>query len=299
VSRFGRDFSHDEGLAPQSLSRSRSEIETDLASRSGRRADGGDHNDETDRGRTHDRAREREHSQSLDESDLKMLTDIGTFRALTVEDLARQRYGGDLHGAKNRLGNLSRKGLVRSRTSYPDHSVYVTLTRAGHRELTAERERHPHNQRLYHGFVKTREARHDAALYRLYHQELARIEHMGGTVRRVILDFELKQSLNRRLAKLKSLPDAEQIHHKRQIAQDHGLTVVKGKILLPDLRLEYEGPDQQLSKVDLELVTSHYRHHNLVGKAQAGFAMYAFAEDAVRLRPAMQDPEIMRDILSL
>jgi DNA-binding MarR family transcriptional regulator len=235
----------------------------------------------------------------LDESDVKTLTDIGTFRALTLEDLARQRYGGNLHGTKNHLANLSRKGLVRSRTSYPDHSVYVTLTRAGHQKLTAERERHHPDQRHYHGFVKTREARHDAALYRLYHQELARIEHMGGRVRRVILDFELKQSINRRLAKLKSLPDAEQIDGKHQIAREHGLTVVKGKIPLPDLRLEYEGPDQQLSKVDLELVTSHYHHHNLVAKAQAGFAMYAFAEDAARLRPAMQDPEIMQDILSL
>jgi len=65
------------------------------------------------------------------------------------------------------------------------------------------------------------------------------------------------------------------------------------------LRLEYEGPDRQLAKVDLELVISHYHHHNLVAKAQAGFAMYAFAEDAARLRPAMPDPEIMQDILSL
>ena len=49
----------------------------------------------------------------------------------------------------------------------------------------------------------------------------------------------------------------------------------------------------------MELVTNHYHHHNLATKAQAGFAMYAFAEDAARLRPAMQDPEIMQDILSL
>jgi hypothetical protein len=34
-------------------------------------------------------------------------------------------------------------------------------------------------------------------------------------------------------------------------------------------------------------------------KAKAGFAIYAFAEDAARLRPAMEDPEIMLDILSL
>ena len=298
MTRSGRDLSHDESLSSPPLSQSRVEIEAHFASRSGGRANG-DHNDETTHGQTHDRAQEREHSQSLDEADLKMLTDIGTFRVLTLEDLARHLYRGDLPGAKNHLGILSRKGLVRSRTSYPDHSVYVTLTRAGHRKLTAECERHQPDQKLYHGFVKTREARHDAALYRLYHQELARIEHTGGRVRRVILDFELKQSINRRLARLKSLPEAEQIHNKHQIAQEHGLTVVKGKILLPDLRLEYEGPDRQLAKVDLELVTSHYHHHNLVAKAQAGFAMYAFAEDAARLRPAMPDPEIMQDILSL
>jgi hypothetical protein len=34
-------------------------------------------------------------------------------------------------------------------------------------------------------------------------------------------------------------------------------------------------------------------------KAQTGFSMYALREDAARLRPAMSDPEIMLDILSL
>ena len=37
----------------------------------------------------------------------------------------------------------------------------------------------------------------------------------------------------------------------------------------------------------------------LAAKAQTGFAMYALPEDAARLRPAMSDPEIMLDILSL
>jgi DNA-binding MarR family transcriptional regulator len=298
VTRSGRDLSRDESFPSPSVSPSRAEIEAHFASHSSGRA-GDDHKDETAHGRTLDRAREHEHSKSLEESDVRTLTEIGTFRALTLEDLAHQRYGGNLPRAKNLLSDLSRKGLVRSRTSYPDRSVYVTLTRFGHRKLTAERERHQPDQRFYHGFVKAREARHDAALYRLYHQELARIEHMGGRVRRIILDFELKQSINRRLVKLRSLPDIEQVQVRHQIAQEHGLTVVKGKIPLPDLRLEYEGPDQQLAKVDLELVSSHYRHHHLAAKAQAGFVMYAFAEDAARLRPAMQDPEIMQEILSL
>jgi len=235
----------------------------------------------------------------LSEPDVKTLADIGTFRALAFEDIARHRYGGDLDETRKRLATLARHGLIRSRITYPDRAVYVTLTPAGHQQISARGNLKNPSQRLYHGFVSVRDARHDAALYRLYHQEMARIDLMGGRVRRVILDFELKQSINRRLAKLKSLPDTEQVLIKYQIAQEHGLTVVKDKILLPDLRLEYEGPDQQLAKVDVELVTSHYRHDKLAAKAQAGFAMYVFAEDAARLRPAMQDPEIMQDILSL
>jgi hypothetical protein len=297
VARSGRDLSHDDRLGSPSLSHSPSHVEPNLLSRSDPGGTG--HQSETaDRG-TPDRAPEREQSRSVHESDIHTLSDIGTFRALALEDLTRHHYRGDTDQAREHLATLARQGLIRSRTRYPERAVYVTLTRAGHQLVSARSERGNSSQRLYYGFVKTREARHDAALYRLYQQEIARIEQMGGRVRRVVLDFELKQSINRKLAKLKSLPDAEQVQVKHQIAQEHGLAVVKGKIPLPDLRLEYEGPDQQMAKVDLELVTAHYRRHNLVAKAQAGFAMYAFAEDAARLRPAMEDPEIMQDILSL
>ena len=299
MSRSDRGRSDDERLQSPSVSRPHRDMDAEPSSRSGHGAGGTDHSDQAADGRIHERGVEREHSRSWDESDVKTLTDIGTFRALAVEDVARHRYGGNLDETRKHLATLTRQGLIRSRTSYPERAVYVTLTRAGHRLVAQNGERENPIQKVYHGFVKTREARHDAALYRLYQQEIARIEHKGGRVRRVILDFELKQSINRQLAKLKGLPDAEQIRNKHQIAQEHGLAVVKGKIPLPDMRLEYEGPDQQWAKVDLELVTSHYHHDNLVAKAQAGFAMYAFAEDAARLRPAMQDPEIMQDILSL
>ena len=60
-----------------------------------------------------------------------------------------------------------------------------------------------------------------------------------------------------------------------------------------------KAPDQELGKVDLELVTGDYHAQGLAAKAQTGFAMYALPEDAARLRPAVSDPEIMLDILSL
>jgi hypothetical protein len=298
VSRFSRT-SRDADLEFSSASHPRGGEEVALTSQLARRTTRDDPSEKSRANEVYGRGLEREPAHCLPENDLATLTDIGTFRALAFDDLARHRYYGDLIAAQKSIGNLSRSGLVRSRITYPERTVYLTLTSAGHRLVVENLEREDCNQKLYHGFVKIRDARHDAALYRLYHQELGRIERLGGRVRRVVLDFELRHSINRRLAKLNSLPWEERMQQKEQIAQEHDLRVVNGRIPLPDVRLEYEGPDQQLAKVDLELVTEHYPRGSLALKAKAGFAIYAFAEDAARLRPAMQDPEIMLDILSL
>ena len=189
---------------------------------------------------------------------------------------------------------------MQRRTTYPDRNVYVGLTRKGRRYIEHNRPANAASRQVfYHGFVKRREARHDAAIYRLYQRESERITRAGGKINRVILDFELKRSINRELAKIHTLPAEEQLSRRQEIAAAHDLTVVSGKIPLPDLRLEYETPDQQQDKVDLELVSGEYRHGQIADKARAGFTLYALAEDAVRLRPALADPEIMQDILSL
>jgi hypothetical protein len=243
---------------------------------------------------------DRDRTYSLRDSELKTLTDIGTFRVLKLDDLVTHRYGGDPAESRRDVDNLLRQGLILRRTTHPEKAVYVTLTKAAHRFLEATRPKDSKPRRaLYHGFVKPREARHDAAIYRLYQQESVRIERAGGKVQRIVLDFELKRSVNHKLAKLQSLPASEQAERKREIAEENSLPLVNGKVALPDLRLEYECPDQELGKVDLELVTGDYHAQALAAKAQTGFAMYALPEDAARLRPAMSDPEIMLDILSL
>ena len=153
-------------------------------------------------------------------------------------------------------------------------------------------------QMYYPHFVKPRELRHDAAIYRLYQEVAARIAREGGRVQRVVLDFELKKSINPRLAKLKSLPEpAEQ--QRQKIAADHGLAVVAGKIPLPDLRIEYETAEREQTKVDVELATADYHRQSLAAKAGAGFSIYAMKEDMGPLRRAIDDPELTKDILSL
>jgi hypothetical protein len=242
---------------------------------------------------------ERGLEQELPRSQAGTVRDIGIFRSLSLDDLAEYRYQGDAVAAKRDLENLLRLGLIQRRTSYPERTVYVALTCRGHRLLRGRDGEREGEQRFYHGFVKTRDANHDAALYRLYQQEAHRIEGAGGRVERIVLDFELRRSINRRLAAMGSLPKVEREQEQQKIAEGHGLKVVRGKIPLPDLRLEYEGPDHGMAKVDLELVTHHYHHDALAAKAQAGFAMYASRQDTLRLRAAMADPGIIGDILSI
>jgi hypothetical protein len=155
------------------------------------------------------------------------------------------------------------------------------------------------DQVFHQGFVKPREARHDTALYRLYHKVAEEIERDGGKNLRVVLDFELKKDLYRDLARLKGLSPNEQEDQKQEIAEAHGLKVVNGKVPLPDLRIEYENRDHEQSRLDLELATSDYRGNQLAEKAQAGFSIYAPADEVGRVRAALQDPHLMTEILSL
>ena len=67
---------------------------------------------------------------------------------------------------------------------------------------------------------------------------------------------------------------------KSDIAERHGLRVVRGTIPVPDLRIEYETADGEPARLDLELATEHYRFRNIAQKVRAGFSIYARSQDA-------------------
>jgi hypothetical protein len=232
-------------------------------------------------------------------SEIRTLAELGKFRAVATEDLEEFRY----HGEKDRLradaANLIRQGLVAEK-SIPHSDIsprrLLTLTKKGHQFLRSTGTV-PSNQAIHYGFTKPREAHHDADLYRLYHKAVADIERQGGKNPRVVLDFELKQRVFHDLAKLG--PEKHSAESKKEIAEKHGLQVVRGKIPLPDLRIEYEGRDGDMARVDLELATEHYRGSNLAEKVRAGFSIYARAQDAPGLRRVLDQKELIAEILSL
>ena len=237
---------------------------------------------------------DRDRGYRLRESEVRTLADLGKFRIVGAEDVAIHVYAGRFEEMQKDLRSLQRQGLVRQGTFLgPEENprVLLTLTKRGHRLLRANRIV-PKDQALYHGFVKLREANHDADLYKLYQKHLVQIIKEGGHNPRVILDYELKRKINRDIARLGR-------EARPEIARTHGLRVVRGRIPVPDLRIEYERPDGAEARVDLELVTEHYRGRSLADKVKAGFSLYTPRGESFRLRRVLDGQELTAEILSL
>lgn len=237
---------------------------------------------------------ERDRGYRFNESQIRSMAELGKFRVIAAHDLLEYAYRGNRDEASRDIGYLVRLGIVRRGTFQgPEASPreLLTLTKRGHRLVRANRLV-PAGQAIYHGFVKRREANHDADLYRLFQKEAERIAGEGGRNLRVILDYELKRRINRDIARFGT--DA-----RPEIAARHGLEVVGNKIPVPDLRVEYEARDGEMARVNLELVTEHYRGRHIAEKVRAGFSLYTPRGDADRLRRVLDQRELTADILSL
>jgi len=227
------------------------------------------------------------------------LKEIGKFRVISVSDLKKYAYGRNPKEMDKDVRRLTQQSLLTDKTmeiSQKKTLRVVTLTKAGHR-LLKNTNQLPDDQPIYHGLRKPREVKHDTDLYRLYQKEAARIERSGGRPVRVLLDYELKQKLNRDLALLG--PERDDANAKQRIAERHALQVVHGKIPVPDLRVEYETPELELRHVDLELSTRDYRPRAMAEKAAAGFSLYGRSEEVSRLRRVLDEREITARILTL
>jgi len=250
-----------------------------------------------DRTRTIYRGRDREYS--LRASEVRTLTDIGKFRVVPADDLARFGYQGNRTQMESDTRSLTRQGLVEQRTieGYSSYSTKVlTLTKDGHR-LLERAQLVSSRQATYHGLVKPKEARHDADLYRLYQKVAREIERSGGKVRRVVLDFELKKDLYQALSRMR--PDQNPRYERISIANQFDLKVVDGKIPIPDLRIEYEDDCRDVRRLDLEIATRDYRPQGLGEKAKAGFHMFARQQDHAKLRRVLDTQEISARIFAL
>ncbi len=228
------------------------------------------------------------------------LVEVGKFRTVATEDMKQIRYQGKAAELDSDLRSLKAQGLVKERTAFTakgrQEIKVLVLTKAGKR--FAESKRPEQSQEVYSGFVKPAEVPHDAAIYRMFQKESAMIESNGGKVRRIVLDYELKRRIYSPLAKSRDLPPAEYAKLQVDTARANYLKVVDGKIPLPDLRIEYETAEGDMTRVDLELATHHYHGAQLRMKAEAGFKLYGDSA-AMRRTAVFEERDLMASIFSL
>lgn len=231
----------------------------------------------------------------LDSGQSAMLRDLGAFRTITADSLRKHLYHGDKERFRKDLRNLTDQRLVAVQPDSKAKGSYVSLTRAG-KGLTEANFRTNPDQAIYSGILKKREVRHDAAIYDVYQKEARKISKAGGMPKRVVLDFELKKNVNRQLAKIQNFSPAERERQRQEIADAHGLKVVRGKIQIPDVRVEYESQEQEQCKVDLECVTGHYKARQIAAKAAAGFKLY---NQDYRGRSAERGEDLIGEVISI
>jgi hypothetical protein len=237
---------------------------------------------------------DRDYAGRLRDSEIRTLADVGKFRVVAAADLTHLAYNGRTEEAQQDLQNLVRQGLIRKGAfAGPEQSSreLLTLTKRGY-DLVSASHMVPKNQTVYHGFGRSRDANHDADLYKLYRKGLLHVAKEGGRNPRVILDLEMIRKINQDIAKLGR--DA-----RPEIARHHGLRMVRNRIPVPDMRIEYEQPDGQMARIDLELVTEHYRGRSLAEKVKAGFSLYTPRGEADRLRRVLDGHELTAEIFSL
>jgi hypothetical protein len=175
----------------------------------------------------------------------------------------------------------------------------IVLSERG-RSLVARHSRVP-NQRFFSGLVKPREAVHDAAIYRMYQAEANHIRKEGGSIKRVVLDHELKSKIFGALERCRnSSQEAKDfLAVQQELARANGLRVVDGKVPLPDLQIEYETSEGDLTRVNLELTTEHYKRSQIAAKASAGFKLYSLGGQSSGGQAVRDEREITSEILSL
>src|SRR2546425_3871329 len=234
-----------------------------------------------------DRAMRTRDIDGLSPAQRASMREIGRFRTILASDFIRIQYRGDGAAWRQDAAALTRQGLIEQRsvviaTHSKEHGrrtqsmSVVVLTKKGRNLLKrTDQELKASGQALYAGFVKPREIAHDAAIYRMYQAEAKNIEAQGGRIKRIILDFELKKKAYSPLARARQLSPGEYARRQVEIAEEHGLKVIEGKIRLPDLRIEYETANGEPARVDLELATEHYRGEHMSAKSRAGFKIYA------------------------
>ena len=229
----------------------------------------------------------------FDERKRQAVTDVATYRVVSVRDLVDERFGGNAFAARKGIDALKREGLLKEDTVRLKSGKTFKVLTATDKGREQVRERSPDSeQRYWSGLVKSNELRHDAALYRAARNEIAALEKDGAKVKRIRLDYEMKSQVARASERARA-KDGREAAEKAKIEAARALELPvddKGRVHYPDAQIEYEDEMGAAGRVNVEVTSGNYRGEHIQMKAAAGFALHANGRAAGRRLASALDP---------
>ncbi|MDE0294449.1 MAG: hypothetical protein OXH92_09390 [Bryobacterales bacterium] len=244
-----------------------------------------------------ERAREKDPDReriSFDERKRQAVTDVATYRVVSVRDLVEERFGGNAFAARKGIDSMKRKGLLEEHTvSLRSGKTFKVLTATDKGLQQARESSAGSKQRYFSGLVKPKELRHDAAVYRAARNEIAELERNGAKVKRVRIDHELKSQVAKATERARAKGGREAAQKSKiEAAETLHLPVdQQQKVHYPDAQIEYEDARGDTGRVNVEVASGNYRNRDIQPKAAAGFALHANGRAAGRRLAAALDPE--------
>ncbi len=218
---------------------------------------------------------------------IEALRRVGMFGTIDRADLV-ERFA-SARRSRQALAGLADAGLLRVQRFRRGQRIVdaVSLTRTARQlleRMVDPREPGDPDAQVYRvSMARPSQILHDVAVYRAACREWRRIEAAGGRVTRILSDSDLQRLVDRRVARLREAGGRK--HPSRsEAAAALGLQLADGRLVLPDVRIEYrqsgsgDGPGER-GFVDVEVVTRDYREQSLAAKAASGFRIHAMDAD--------------------
>ena len=221
------------------------------------------------------------------------LVDVSIHRTVAYRDMVAVHFGGHPYAARRAIDRLKTQGLLQERTATaPRGGSFQTLAATGkgarHARAAAAHYGFDAAQLCRSGWGRPRDAAHDVAIYRAVRAAREELAAHGATARRIRLDGELRGIVARRSETARTragraAADAE----RRRAATEYQLPIgPDGKVLFPDAQLEYTLTDEDghdtFGRVNVEVISPHYRAATVAAKAAAGFALFGSNGRAAR-----------------
>ena len=206
---------------------------------------------------------------------LELLADL---RVVSYRNVQEECFDGHGFTAGRGIRHLLSEGLVEVRTVQPRRArpgsegrgfKVLALTAAGAARVEARRRARGGGGRVWQGFVKRREIEHDAGVSELVLETVDRVRSLGGRVRSVRLEAELKAAVAR--AGRKGLDPAGA---RVRAARAAGVPVDEdGVCHFPDAIVEVTDAGGAESTLALELVTGSYSRRQVERKMRMGMVL--------------------------